>query len=85
MPTHFSGVLIDHFTHRTDEGNETVYCIKLFAKDRKSILLFKSRHKKEAYNILKHFSPALGLPALEEKDSIIVELNPEDIMEVLNA
>ncbi len=77
LPGDFRGLLIDSFTHKTDEGKETKYCVLLFARDRKSITLFVSRFKSEAYNVLKEFADALDLPALEEKDGEIVERKPE--------
>ncbi len=63
-------------TNKTDDGDEKKYYIKLIARDNKAVVLFESRFRREAYNALKQFAPALGLPALEEKDGIIVELIP---------
>lgn len=76
LPADFRGVLVSTVTNKTDDGDETKYYIKLIARDNKAVVLFESRFKREAYNALKQFAPALGLPALEEKDGIIVALIP---------
>lgn len=76
LPADFRGVLVDTIINKTDDGEETKYYIKLFARDKKAVVLFESRFKSETYNVLNQFAPALGLPALEEIDGEIVERKP---------